>query len=99
MSMTLAYAMALAEARSCLAALADVVTDFDESSHFERILLDLDRLHPISPGLSRMAGSKAELLGRLEAAVDEVIELGGDGLSLKLLLARALSDSDGTGCG
>ena len=90
MSMTLAYAIALAEARSCLAALADGATDFDESSHFEHLLLDLDRLHPIGPGLSPMAGTKAELLARLEAAVDEMIGLGGDGLSLELLLASAM---------
>ncbi|CAN5645790.1 hypothetical protein BH11MYX1_BH11MYX1_51100 [soil metagenome] len=32
--------------------------------------------------------TKPELLGRLEATVDEMIELGGDGLSLELLLAR-----------
>src|SRR4051794_23344793 len=99
MSMTLAYAMALAEARSCLAALADDATDFDESSHFEHLLLDIDRLHPIGPGLSPTAGSKAELLARIEVAVDAMIGLGGDGLSLELLLARALRDSDGTGCG
>ncbi len=65
--MTLAYADALAEARSCLAALADDATDFDESSHFEHLLLDLDRLHPIGPGLSPTAATKAAL--------------GGDGLS------------------
>ena len=46
-----------------------------------------------------MAGTKAELLARLEAAVDEMIGLGGDGLSLELLLAKALGDTDRTGCG
>lgn len=88
--MTLAYAVALAEARSCLAALADDATDFDESSHFEHLLLDLDRLHPIGPGLWPTAGTKAELLARLEVAVDVMIALGGDGLSLELLLVSAM---------
>lgn len=87
--MTLAYALALAQARSCLAALADTAPDFDESIRYEYLLLDLDMLHPIGPGLAPIAGTKAELLDRLEAAVDQMIELGGDGLSLELLLASA----------
>ncbi len=90
MPMSLAYAIALAEARSCLAALADCATDFDESVHYEHRLLDLDRLHPFGPGLSPVTGTKAELLYRLEAAVDQMIDLGGNGLSLELLLAGAL---------
>jgi len=52
LSMKLAYAVALAEARSCLAALADGAADFDKASHFEHRLLDLDRFHPIGLGLA-----------------------------------------------
>jgi hypothetical protein len=91
MSMTLAYAIALADARSCLAALADATTDFDESSHFEHLLLDLDGLHPIGPGLSPIVGTRAERLARLEDAVTAMIALGGDGLRLELLLVSATS--------
>jgi hypothetical protein len=90
MTTTLAYAIALAEARSYLAALADSAADFEESVHYEHLLLDLDRLHPIGPGLSPVTGTKAALLYRLEAAVDQMIDLGGNGLSLELLLADAL---------
>lgn len=89
MLMTLAYAIALGEARSCLASLADTAADIDESIHYEHLLLDLDGLHPIGPGLSPMTAPKAELLDRLEAAVDQMIVLGGDGLSLELLLLAA----------
>lgn len=89
MVMTLAYAVALAEARSCLAALADAAADIYESSHFERLLIDLDGLHPLGSALSPVAGTKAELLDRLEAAVDQMLDLGGDGLSRELLLAYA----------
>ena len=89
MNAALAYSRALAEARSCLAALADSADTFDESVRFEHLLLDLDRLHPIGPGLSPTTGTKVELLDRLEAAIDQMIELGGDGLSLELLLASA----------
>lgn len=92
--MTLAYAIALAQARSCLAALADSAADFDESVHFEHLLLDVDRLHPTGPGLSPMAGTKAELLAMLEGAVEAMIALGGDGLSLELLLVAAFGRVD-----
>lgn len=88
--MSLAYAIALAQARSCLAALADIATDFDESVLYEQLLLDLDALHgEDGPALHSLAGNRAELLRRLEAAVDQMIELGGRGLSLEILLAQA----------
>lgn len=90
MSVTLGYAIALAEARSCLAALADTATDFDESIHFEHRLLDLDTMHPDGPALCPLAGDRATLFQRLEHAVDRMLELGGDGLRLELLLADAL---------
>ena len=87
--MSLAYAIALAQARSCLAALADAAPDICESSHYERLLIELDGLHPVGPALSPIHGTKDELLDRLEVAVDQMISLGGDGLSLELLLVRA----------
>lgn len=91
MFMTVAYAVALAEARSCLAALADTAPDIDDSIHYEHLLLGLDTLHPIGPGLSPITGTKADLLDRLEGAVDQMIDLGeGDCLGLELLLAAAL---------
>lgn len=89
MFMTLAYAIALTEARSCLAALADRATDVYESSHYDRLLIDLDGLHPWGPALWPMSGTKAELLDWLESAVDRMLDLGGDGLSLELLLMSA----------
>lgn len=88
MPMTLAYAIALADARSCLAALADAATDFDESGRYERLLIDLDGIHAGDfPATYPMCGTTAELLARLEAAVDRMIELGGDALSLELFIA------------
>jgi len=87
--MFLTYAVARAQARSCLAALADIATDFDESVHFEHLLLDLDSLHPNGPSLHALVGDRAVLVRRLEEAVDRMLDLGGDGLSLEILLARA----------
>ncbi len=90
MPMSLAYAIALAEARSCLAALADTADDFDESVHLEHLLLDLDAMHMDYPGLYPLDGDRSQLLRRLEVALDRMLDLGGDGLSLELLLAQAL---------
>lgn len=89
MPMTLAYAFALADARSCLAALADATTDFDESVHFEHLLLALDALHPDGPALYAVAGDRGALVDRLDVAVDRMLALGGDLLSLELLAALA----------
>jgi hypothetical protein len=92
--MILAYAIALAEARSCLAALADSASTFEESVHYEHLLLDLDALHTIGPTLYATTGTKTDLLGRLETAVDQMLDLGeGDGLSLELLLLAASAGS------
>ena len=83
--MSLAYAIALGQARSCLAALADAALDIYESSHFERLPIELDGLHPVGPALSPISGTKDELLARLEAAVDQMLDLGeGEGLELLL---------------
>lgn len=90
MPMSLGYAIPLAEASSCLTALADIAMDFDESVLYEHLLLDLDALHgDDSPALHPLTGNRAELHRRLEAAVDRMLDLGGHGLSLEILLAHA----------
>ena len=90
MPISLAYAIALAEARSCLAALADMAIDFDDSVLYEHLLLDLDALHHDGcPALRPVTGDRAELLTRLEVAVDRMIDLGGQALRFEILLARA----------
>lgn len=49
--MALAYAIALAGARGCLAALADTATSLSESIRYEQLLLHLDAMHyDESPG-------------------------------------------------
>jgi hypothetical protein len=89
MPMTLAYAIALADARSCLAALADAATGLDESVHFEHLLLTLDALHPDGPALYAVAGEHGALLDRLDVAVDRMLALGADLLWPELLSALA----------
>ena len=75
MPMTLAYDIALAEARSCLAALADGATDVDESSQVEHVLIALDELHPDGPATYPLDGRQADLTRWLESAIDRMIEL------------------------
>ncbi|WP_091111445.1 hypothetical protein [Nocardioides psychrotolerans] len=88
--MTFAYVEAYAAARSCLGALADI-SDFDDSCRYERLLIDLDHIHGGDfPATYPMPGTRPKLLAHLEDEVDQMIELGGDGLCLELLLASAL---------
>lgn len=87
------YLTALGEARSCLAALADSTDSVDLSAHFDGLLIQLDIITgDVGPACSPVAGSRAEILARLEGAADEMLNLGGaDGLSLGLLLDAAMN--------
>jgi len=88
---TYAYLVALGEARSCLAALADPTVDVAMSIHDDDLLIELDGITGgIGPACSPTTGEKAALLQRLESAVDAMLDLGEvNGLSLGLLLAAA----------
>lgn len=85
----LGYLIALGEARSCLAALADSTDDVDLSAHLDRPLIQLDFINR-DDGCSRVTGTRTKLLGCLEDAVDRLVEFGVDRLSLELLLVRAV---------
>src|SRR5699024_7444165 len=82
------YLIALGEARSCLAALADDAPTDGESAHFDRLLIELDGITgDAGPACSPMAETPAGLLSRLELATDRLIEYGVDRLSLELIVA------------
>ncbi len=91
--LTIDFLVALGEARSCLASLADATDDADLSMHYDHLLIELDFITgDVGPACSPVVGTWAELLGRLEDAVDEVLTLGGvGGLGLELLLDAALN--------
>lgn len=85
---TLAHADAIAEARSCLADLADTAHTVDGSIVYDRALLYLDGLvGDFVPGISPLNETdRNRLLARLESAVEELVTYGLDGLSAELLL-------------
>ncbi|WP_185996261.1 hypothetical protein [Nocardioides campestrisoli] len=99
--MLLPHALVLADARLRLAALADQATTVDVASAYERVLIELDRIHSDAcPAVStdRHAEGLATFPARLTSALEELDQYGVESLRLELLLvmfedARAL---DGT---
>jgi len=86
--MALAYARNLAEARSCLAALADA-SPYETSIEYEHLLLELDAMHGgHGPATFPVAGSLSELHRRVEARLEDLSDLGADPLNIELILAR-----------
>lgn len=92
------YALIVAEARSCLAALADTAPTFDQSVAYDRLLLRLDGLRcDDGPACEPMPGiGRDELQRRVEAAIGQLVNAGIDALSVELLLAD-LHDSSTLG--
>ena len=96
--MLLSHAVALAEARSYLAALADRARTFDASIEYERALLQLDSIHGDHvPALTPVPVTNRDLLVHLaRAAIEELLGHGVDALQIELVLAmlEAARDKD-----
>ena len=86
--MLLAHAITLAEARSYLAALADLARTFDAAVEYERVLLQLDWIHGDDiPGISPVLTGKRDTLYRVaEAAIEDLVDHGVDALQIELVL-------------
>lgn len=88
--MRLAHAVALAEARAYLAALADQANTLEASQAYERTLHYLDSIHAdVLPTLD-VGGAITERTGLqvvAESAVEELVDHGVDALQVELLLA------------
>lgn len=87
--MLLSHAVALAEARSYLAALADSARTFEASLEYDRVLLQLDTVHgDDTPALYDVpAADRSVLYNVAEAAIEDLVRFGVDALQVELLLA------------
>jgi hypothetical protein len=84
------HAIALTEARSCLAALADTALTFEASVEYERVLLQLDGIHGDDvPGLdpSDLTDDRHALFSTAESAIEELVDFAVDALQIELVLA------------
>lgn len=95
--MLLPHAQTLAQARSYVAALADQALKLDASSAYERVLLELDRVHGDEcPALDTedLTDDRAILLTCARSAVQELEDHGIDALSVELILAMLVDAHD-----
>lgn len=81
------YTHALADVRSCLAAMADLAP-FHTSTGYEGLLLEVDSMHGVFPATYPVTGTLAHLRRRTEARLDQLAQLGADPLDIELIVAR-----------
>jgi len=87
---TSAYIAAYTTARSSLAALAGLASG-EDACRFEHVLAELDQLHDGDfPAAYPLIGTRGDMLLWLEGAIEYMIALGGDALSLERMLVSAL---------
>lgn len=87
--MLLPHAHTLAQARTCLAALADEASNDDASSAYEHVLIDLDRIHcDATPDvyLEAVTQDRDIQYALASAAIEDLTGFGVDALSVELLL-------------
>lgn len=87
--MLLPHAHTLAQARTCLAALADAASSEDVSSAYEHVLIELDRIHcDESPDiyLNAVTQDPAIQFEIATSAIEDLKGYGVDGLSVELVL-------------
>ena len=99
--MLIDHAIALTEARSHVAALADRARSVEASSAYEHVLLELDWLHDDDvPALDTtgLPHDRGMLLAGATAAIEGLIGHGIDALRIELVLAAldGAWDLDGT---
>jgi hypothetical protein len=87
--MLLPHAHTLAQARTCLAALADAASSEDVSSAYEHVLIELDRIHcDESPDiyLNAVTQDQAIQFEIATSAIEDLKGYGVDALSVELVL-------------
>lgn len=88
--MLLTHAIALAEARTYIAALANAASTLDASAAYEQALNYLDSIHVDDvPALDthRLIDDRAALHALAESAIAQLVGHGVDGLQVELLFA------------
>ena len=83
------HAHTLAQARTCLAALADAASREDVSSAYEHVLIELDRIHgDESPDiyLEAVMQDQAIQVENATSAIEDLKGYGVDPLSVELVL-------------
>lgn len=88
--MLVPHAQSLAQARSYLAALADQASTIDASSAYERVLIELDRIHGDqcpSADTEGLSEDRAILLAVATSALEELEQYGVDPLAVELVIA------------
>ena len=87
--MLLPHAHTLARARTCLAGLADAASSEDDSSAYEHVLIELDRIHcDESPDiyLDAVMQDQAVQFENATSAIEDLKGYGVDPLSVELVL-------------
>ena len=86
--MLLAHAVALAEARSYVAALADNALTTDASIEYDRVLLQIDFIHgDYIPGIGPVPVTDRNVLFDVaESAIEDLVRHGIDSLTVELVL-------------
>jgi hypothetical protein len=95
--MLLPHAQTLAQARSYVAALADCAVTIEASSAYERVLLELDRVHGDDcPALDTdaLTDDRDILFAVAGSAIEELEHFGVDALSVELILAMLVDARD-----
>jgi hypothetical protein len=95
--MLLHHAQTLAHARSSVAGLADRALTLDGSSAYERVLLELDRVHGDdcpALGTEDLSDDRDILLAGASNAIEELESYGIDPLSVELILAMLVDAQD-----
>ena len=88
--MLLPHAVTLAQARTYVAALADLASSLDASLAYERTLLYLDAIHgDAGPALDTtgLTDDRTALHTLVGSAVEELVDHGVDALQVELVLA------------
>ena len=95
--MELAHAQTLMQARSYLAALADAAQTMEASCAYERVLIEIDRIHgDDSPALDTtgLTNDSAVLYATATSAIEELVDHGVDELHVELILTMLIETHD-----